>query len=66
MAAAITDNGAGTYSFAATAVNTANDYTFYILITIDGGSSKFKSAISTLRIECQASNISPMNIASET
>jgi len=39
MASAITDDGAGTFSFAATAVNTANDYTFYILITIDGGSS---------------------------
>ena len=66
MASSITDDGAGTYSITATAVSTSVDYTFYILISIDGGSTKFKSALSTLRIECQASNFNTMTIASET
>ena len=66
MASSLTDNGSGTFTIVATAVTTAIDYTFYILITIDGGSSFFKSAVATLRIECQASNFNTMTIAQET
>ena len=52
MAPSVTDDGSGTYSIAATELNVAVDYTFYILISIDGGATYFKSALSTLRLEC--------------
>ena len=66
MASAITDDGSGTLTIAATAVGTAIDYTFFILITIDGGATYFKSSAKTLRMEFQLSNFNPLTIAFET
>ena len=66
MASSFVDDGAGTYTIAATVVDPSNDYTFYLMASVDGGSSNLKTVKLTLRIECQASNFNAMSISQET